>query len=85
MSKAQELNKMRERRGYTAPIRTLEVIDGATTMESYYEGILSDEEIEVALRSVRRHIVGGANRTLISAETPLRSCRIGTCRRLSAG
>lgn len=50
MSKAQELNKMRERRGYTAPIRTLEVIDGATTMESYYEGILSDEEIEVALR-----------------------------------
>lgn len=34
---------------------------------------------------VRRHIVGGANRTLISAETPLRSCRIGTCRRLSAG
>ena len=34
---------------------------------------------------VRRHIVGGANRTLISVETPLRSCRIGTCRRLSAG
>ena len=34
---------------------------------------------------VRRHIVGGANRTLISVETPLRLCRIGTCRRLSAG
>ena len=35
--------------------------------------------------TVRRHIVGGANRTLISVETPLRLCRIGTCRRLSAG
>ena len=34
---------------------------------------------------VRRHIVGGANRTLISVETPLRLCCIGTCRRLSAG
>ena len=34
---------------------------------------------------VRRHIGGGANRTLISAEIPRRSCRIGTCRRLSAG
>ena len=35
--------------------------------------------------TVRRHFVGGANRTLISVETPPRSCRIGTCRRLSAG
>ena len=35
--------------------------------------------------SVRRHIVGGANRTLISAITSLRSCGIGTCRRLSSG
>ena len=37
------------------------------------------------LHTVRRHIVGGANCTLISAETPLRLCRIGTCHRLSAG
>ena len=36
-------------------------------------------------QSVRRHIVGGANRTLISAITSLRSCGIGTCRRLSSG
>lgn len=28
--------------------------------------------------TVRRHIVGGANRTLISVKTPSRSCRIGT-------
>ena len=28
--------------------------------------------------AVRRHIVGGANRTLISVKTPSRSCRIGT-------
>ena len=34
------------------------------------------------LVSVRRHIVGGVNRTLISALSPLRLCRIGTCRRL---
>ena len=33
---------------------------------------------------VRRHIVGGANCTLISAKTPFRLCRTGTCRRLSA-
>jgi hypothetical protein len=33
---------------------------------------------------VRRHTEGGANRTLISAFTPLRLCRIGTNRRFSA-
>ncbi len=32
--------------------------------------------------TVRRHIVGGANRTLISVLSPLRLCRTGTCRRL---
>ena len=32
--------------------------------------------------NVRRHIVGGANRTLISVLSPLRLCRTGTCRRL---
>lgn len=31
---------------------------------------------------VRRHIVGGANRTLISVTIPPRPCRTGTCRRL---
>ena len=35
-------------------------------------------------QDVRRHIVGGANCTLISAKTPFRLCRTGTCRRLSA-
>lgn len=35
--------------------------------------------------SVRRHIVGGANRTFISVNTSPRLCRIGTCRRNSAG
>ena len=34
--------------------------------------------------SVRRHIVGGANRTLISVLSPLRLCRTGTRRRLPA-
>ena len=35
--------------------------------------------------SVRRHIVGGANRTLISVKIPLRLCRIGTDRRHPVG
>ena len=35
-------------------------------------------------QGVRRHIVGGENRTLISVKTPLRLCRTGTCRKLSA-
>ena len=35
--------------------------------------------------AVRRHIVGGANRTLISVLSPLRLCRTGTCRRLQTG
>ena len=43
------------------------------------------ERIVERLGIVRRHIVGGANRTLISAITSLRSCGIGTCRRLSSG
>ena len=36
------------------------------------------------MHTVRRHIVGGANRTLISVKLPLRLCRTGTCRRLLA-
>lgn len=50
MSKAQELKKIREQRGYTAPTRILESIDSADTMESYYDAILSDEAIENALK-----------------------------------
>ena len=48
------------------------------------ESLIAINQIENEL-TVRRHIVGGANRTLISVATPPRSCRIGTCRRLSAG
>ena len=49
MSKAQELKKLREQQGYVAPTKKFEIIDGAETMESYYGGILTDEEIEQAL------------------------------------
>ena len=49
MSKAQELKKLREQRGYVAPTRKFEIIDDAEIMESYYGGILTDEEIEQAL------------------------------------
>ena len=34
---------------------------------------------------VRRHIVGGTYRTLISVKSSLRLCRTGICRRFSAG
>ncbi len=37
-----------------------------------------EKEKILRTHSVRRHIVGGANRTLISVKTPSRSCRIGT-------
>ena len=37
------------------------------------------------LFGVRRHIVGGTYRTLISVQNPLRLCRTGICRSLSAG
>ena len=50
MSKAQELKKLREERGYAAPVRKFEKVDGVDTIESYYEAILSDEEIEKALK-----------------------------------
>ena len=36
-------------------------------------------------QTVRRHIVGGTYRTLISVQNPLRLCRTGICRSLSAG
>ena len=38
--------------------------------------------ILLATNGVRRHIVGGANRTLFSVDLPPRLCRTGTCRRL---
>ncbi len=37
------------------------------------------------IQDVRRHIVGGTYRTLISVQNPLRLCRTGICRSLSAG
>ena len=45
----------------------------------------SANNTHAGVQSVRRHIVGGTNRALISVETPIRLCRNGTCRRLSAG
>ena len=52
------------------------------------EGII--EKLEsgkyvVSYVTVRRHIVGGTYRTLISVQNPLRLCRTGICRSLSAG
>ena len=51
------------------------------------KGIIALYEIEAEknIYTVRRHIVGGTNRTLFSVNLPLRLCCIGTCRRLPAG
>ena len=43
-----------------------------------FEGYEISAPKESVTYVVRRHIVGGANRTLISVKTPSRSCRIGT-------
>ena len=65
------------------PKLTTQTIRG--TMKSMFS-ILKESGYEAdRVFDVRRHIVGGANRTLISAITSLRSCGIGTCRRLSSG
>ena len=60
----------------------IEAIPGAMEFGSGME-ITSDGHISWYI--VRRHIVGGANRTLISVLSPLRLCRTGTCRRLQTG
>ena len=54
-----------------------------TDIENYEKQMVVDITLEERY-TVRRHIVGGTNRTLISANLPSRSCRTGTCRRLSA-
>ena len=40
--------------------------------------ISEDENLEERTIDVRRHIVGGANRTLFSVDLPPRLCRTGT-------
>ena len=46
---------------------------------------IANNRIKFEKENVRRHIVGGANRTLFSVNLSPRLCRTGTCRRLSAG
>ena len=50
-----------------------------------YKEQMEAEELYSRLLVVRRHIVGGANRTLISVKIPLRLCRMGTDRRYLVG
>ena len=47
--------------------------------------IHSPHEKDYYFSGVRRHIVGGTNYTLILVKVPPQLCRIGTCRRPSAG
>ena len=58
-----------------------------STMEFYKSAgyNCSDKTAFVQWIDVRRHIVGGTYRTLISVQNPLRLCRTGICRSLSAG
>ena len=45
---------------------------------------LTKGDVFITNGTVRRHIVGGANRTLFSVDLPPRWCRTGTCRRLQS-
>lgn len=53
-------------------------------LTSLDEDALSGIMASLKAFSVRRHIVGGTNCTLLSVATPSRLCRTGTRRRLSA-
>ena len=60
--------------------------DGKVVDYSYdTDGNLSERTVAGNGMTVRRHIVGGTYRTLISVQNPLRLCRTGICRSLSAG
>ena len=63
-------------------------VKGVSTLEALKADIISNASKygkTPAKGSVRRHIVGGTYRTLISVQNPLRLCRTGICRSLSAG
>lgn len=47
--------------------------------------VIPEYSFAVMIDNVRRHIVGGTYRTLISVKSSLRLCRTGICRRFSAG
>lgn len=49
MSKAQELEQLRIANGEKIKGRDFQLMDNAETLESYYENIISEEEIEAAL------------------------------------
>ena len=67
--------------GHTLEDQIQGQIDAGFAIVGFYEdigGTALDQYINTSMATVRRHIVGGANRTLISVKTPSRSCRIGT-------
>lgn len=66
---------------------SLKDVDGLTYEDAFarLKTIILREAARHAYLNVRRHTVGGTNSILISANLPRRLCRIGTCRRLSAG
>lgn len=47
-------------------------------MSKHFPGMLDEVDGLSAFIGVRRHIVGGANRTLFSVDLPPRLCRTGT-------
>ena len=73
--------KVHAQSGYNYKATPTIILKGQWLQEMGFE---IGDYISVRCEDVRRQTVGGANRTLISVETPHRSCRIGTCRRLSA-
>ena len=77
-SEPRALAKLNELTNITLKMYDVEVADEGFHTKGY---IFRKDEI---YRIVRRHIVGGANCTLISVLLPPRLCRTGICRRLLA-
>lgn len=73
---------VREIIGTLCKYKDVEIIAGAVCEDHVHLSVAIPPKISISSFIVRRHIVGGANRTLISASLPLRLCCTGTCRRL---
>ena len=79
------ISALLSKRADAATVRVLDAMFGGKIVPLYhgdilaeYDEVLHGSKFHFEEETVRRHIVGGANRTLISVLSPLRLCRTGT-------
>lgn len=75
---------LKERTDYAKNDEKTEAGEYVSSYECDPDTVDLEFEITKNQYAVRRHIVGGANRTLFSVDLPPRWCRTGTCRRLQS-